>query len=133
MFYVLHQDLYCKHRLLLSICLNFHRCLCVDIILMLFFHYFHFQSLNYNYIYGINVWLLLNPWWLCFDWSMGCIPTIESIADVRLVAVVILWIFIGCLVCYVARGELDHKKRLVIFIYNMVLLLSSIICLTDNN
>jgi len=42
---------------------------------------------NYIYIYSINIWLLLTPWWLCFDWAMGCVPVIASLADVRLIAV----------------------------------------------
>ena len=52
------------------------------------------QILNYNYLYAINAWLLLNPTWLCFDWSMGCVPVITSLADIRLLAVVALWIFV---------------------------------------
>lgn len=43
----------------------------------------------------MNVWLLLYPRWLCFDWSMGCVPVIASLLDVRLVAVATLWVFLG--------------------------------------
>ncbi len=42
------------------------------------------QTLNYNYLYSLNSWLLLNPWWLCFDWSMGCVPVIDSLWDQRI-------------------------------------------------
>ncbi|KAK7090856.1 protein O-mannosyl-transferase TMTC4-like [Littorina saxatilis] len=70
-----------------------------------------YRGLNYNYLYAINGWLLLNPWWLCFDWSMGCIPTITSLADPRLVFVCVFWAFIGCLVFHTLSGELVHEKR----------------------
>jgi len=38
---------------------------------------FFFQILNYSYIYLINIWIMICPIWLCFDWSMGCIPLIQ--------------------------------------------------------
>ncbi|KAG5862936.1 Protein O-mannosyl-transferase TMTC4 [Gonioctena quinquepunctata] len=47
---------------------------------------------TYNYIYLLNFLLLVWPQWLCFDWSMGCIPLIETICDIRAVLVVFLWI-----------------------------------------
>ncbi|KAG2456769.1 TMTC4 protein, partial [Polypterus senegalus] len=50
------------------------------------------RTVNYNYYYSLNAWLLLCPWWLCFDWSMGCIPLIESVIDWRIISVVVLWI-----------------------------------------
>jgi len=37
----------------------------------------HFQLVNYSYIYVINIWIMICPVWLCFDWSMGCIPLIK--------------------------------------------------------
>ncbi|XP_072395884.1 protein O-mannosyl-transferase Tmtc4 [Diabrotica undecimpunctata] len=46
---------------------------------------------TYNYIYLLNFLLLLWPQWLCFDWSMGCIPLIESICDIRVVFVILFW------------------------------------------
>uniref|UniRef100_A0A8C4SMD5 dolichyl-phosphate-mannose--protein mannosyltransferase n=1 Tax=Erpetoichthys calabaricus TaxID=27687 RepID=A0A8C4SMD5_ERPCA len=50
------------------------------------------RTVNYNYYYSLNAWLLLCPWWLCFDWSMGCIPLIVSVIDWRIISVVVLWI-----------------------------------------
>ncbi len=54
-----------------------------------------FQVLNYNYIYLINLWILLCPEWLCFDWSMGCIPLIKSLnptSDFRIAVVFFFWL-----------------------------------------
>ncbi|KAK7475990.1 hypothetical protein BaRGS_00032757 [Batillaria attramentaria] len=70
-----------------------------------------YRALNYNYLYAINGWLLVNPWWLSFDWSMGCVPVITSVADPRLVAAVVFWFVIGCLVFHCLQGELNHEKR----------------------
>ncbi|XP_059167603.1 protein O-mannosyl-transferase TMTC4-like isoform X1 [Physella acuta] len=51
-----------------------------------------FRAINYNYLYAINSWILLSAHWLCFDWSMGCIPTITSVTDPRILVVCIFWI-----------------------------------------
>ncbi|PNF29326.1 Transmembrane and TPR repeat-containing protein 4 [Cryptotermes secundus] len=48
------------------------------------------RVLSYSYIYALNGWLLLCPEWLCFDWSMGCIPLVESL-EPRLLAVGLFW------------------------------------------
>ncbi|XP_067890305.1 protein O-mannosyl-transferase TMTC4 isoform X2 [Heterodontus francisci] len=52
------------------------------------------RAINYNYYYSLNTWLLVYPWWLCFDWSMGCLPLIKSISDVRIFAPLVLWFFL---------------------------------------
>uniref|UniRef100_A0A8C5CJ61 dolichyl-phosphate-mannose--protein mannosyltransferase n=1 Tax=Gadus morhua TaxID=8049 RepID=A0A8C5CJ61_GADMO len=49
------------------------------------------RIVNYNYYYSLNAWLLLCPWWLCFDWSMGCVPLINSVTDWRIVWLLLLW------------------------------------------
>ncbi|KAJ8963524.1 hypothetical protein NQ314_005566 [Rhamnusium bicolor] len=45
------------------------------------------RVLTYNYVYLLNFLLLLWPQWLCFDWSMGCVPLIETICDIRVIFV----------------------------------------------
>ena len=49
------------------------------------------RILTYNYIYSINALLLILPHWLCFDWSMGCIPLVTNWSDMRNLAPVVLW------------------------------------------
>ncbi|KAK9504103.1 hypothetical protein O3M35_010520 [Rhynocoris fuscipes] len=59
------------------------------------------RFINFNYIYVINLWILLCPEWLCFDWSMGCIPLINVkniFVDPRILAVIFLWIVFGLLI-----------------------------------
>ncbi|XP_069746595.1 protein O-mannosyl-transferase TMTC4 isoform X9 [Narcine bancroftii] len=52
------------------------------------------RTINYNYYYSLNAWLLVCPWWLCFDWSMGCLPLIKSFDDFRIFALFALWFFL---------------------------------------
>ncbi|KAH9509797.1 Protein O-mannosyl-transferase tmtc4, partial [Bulinus truncatus] len=70
-----------------------------------------FRVLNYNYLYAINAWLLLCPQWLCFDWSMGCVPTIESLDDLRLLSVVTFWLVLFILAWKCLFGENERTKR----------------------
>ncbi|MBN3285834.1 TMTC4 protein, partial [Polyodon spathula] len=72
------------------------------------------QTVNYNYYYSLNAWLLLCPWWLCFDWSMGCVPLIKSVNDCRIISLVVLWIcLIGLSQALCSKNS--HKRRTVIF------------------
>ncbi|XP_062904450.1 protein O-mannosyl-transferase TMTC4 isoform X3 [Mobula hypostoma] len=52
------------------------------------------RTINYNYYYSLNAWLLVCPWWLCFDWSMGCLPLIKSFSEFRILALLALWSFL---------------------------------------
>uniref|UniRef100_A0A2A4K6I1 dolichyl-phosphate-mannose--protein mannosyltransferase n=2 Tax=Heliothis virescens TaxID=7102 RepID=A0A2A4K6I1_HELVI len=42
---------------------------------------------TYNFIYLLNLLLFIWPQWLCYDWSMGCIPLIESVTDSRIILI----------------------------------------------
>ena len=50
------------------------------------------RIMSYNYVYSIHALLLLWPHWLCFDWSMGCIPLIHHWTDPRNASAVLFWI-----------------------------------------
>ncbi|CAG0918849.1 unnamed protein product [Notodromas monacha] len=41
------------------------------------------RQLTYQYLLGLNFWLLLFPCDLCCDWTMGTVPLVESLADWR--------------------------------------------------
>ncbi|XP_070556882.1 protein O-mannosyl-transferase TMTC2-like [Ptychodera flava] len=41
------------------------------------------RSLTFSFLPVFNIWLLLNPHILSFDWSMEAIPLIESLSDIR--------------------------------------------------
>ncbi|KAK3745099.1 hypothetical protein QZH41_015084, partial [Actinostola sp. cb2023] len=70
------------------------------------------QVINYNYIYGINLWILVCPWWLCFDWSMGCIPLIKSPTDPRILAVFLMWGVVVALLGYCLFGVPSRYRRI---------------------
>ncbi|GFN94614.1 transmembrane and tpr repeat-containing protein 4 [Plakobranchus ocellatus] len=72
-----------------------------------------YRALNYNYLYSINVWILLCPVWLCFDWSMGCIPTVTSISDPRLLAVVALWLAVASLAWACLCAKEPYTRRIL--------------------
>ena len=79
------------------------------------------QVLSYSYIYTLNCWLLLNPSWLCFDWSMGCIPLLHSITDYRFIAVISFWFAFATLSIFCFLGRKTRYKR-----YTMIICLSEV-------
>ncbi|MBN3316071.1 TMTC4 protein, partial [Atractosteus spatula] len=73
------------------------------------------RTVNYNYYYSLNAWLLLCPWWLCFDWSMGCVPLIRSVSDWRIISLVGLWICLIGLISQALCSEDSSKRRTLTF------------------
>uniref|UniRef100_A0A8D0CAG3 dolichyl-phosphate-mannose--protein mannosyltransferase n=1 Tax=Salvator merianae TaxID=96440 RepID=A0A8D0CAG3_SALMN len=71
------------------------------------------RAINYNYYYSLNAWLLLCPWWLCFDWSMGCVPLIKSVSDWRIITLAILWFCLIALMCQALCSEDSRKRRIL--------------------
>ncbi|KAL2712405.1 protein O-mannosyl-transferase TMTC4-like isoform X1 [Vespula squamosa] len=71
------------------------------------------RILNYSYIYSINMWLLICPEWLCFDWSMGCIPLITGY-DKRIFFIILFWIFLGAIVIHIFSTHGDRFLRYTI-------------------
>ncbi|KAK6196139.1 hypothetical protein SNE40_001423 [Patella caerulea] len=73
-----------------------------------------YRALNYNYLYAVNVWLLLNPSWLCFDWSMGCIPVITSLSDVRILSALLFFIVLLTMIYLSLRNNTQHQRLLIL-------------------
>lgn len=46
------------------------------------------RFLTYSYLCAVNLWLLFCPSRLCFDWSMGSIPLVDTLYDLRNLATV---------------------------------------------
>lgn len=69
-----------------------------------------FRILNYNYIYCLNIWLLICPVWLCFDWSMGCVSLITGY-DYRIFVIIIFWLLFGALIMYTFILRKDKTLR----------------------
>lgn len=75
---------------------------------------FIMRVINYNYLYAVNAWLLVVPQWLCFDWSMGCVPLIKSFTDPRLLCIAALWAVLLLLILYCLFGKDLYYKRILI-------------------
>ncbi|XP_057558288.1 protein O-mannosyl-transferase TMTC1 isoform X5 [Hippopotamus amphibius kiboko] len=73
------------------------------------------RFLTYSYLLAFNVWLLLAPVTLCYDWQVGSIPLVETIWDARNLATVLLAVVMALLSlhCLAAFKRLEHREVLV--------------------
>ncbi|XP_061061403.1 protein O-mannosyl-transferase TMTC1 isoform X2 [Eubalaena glacialis] len=73
------------------------------------------RFLTYSYLLAFNVWLLLAPVTLCYDWQVGSIPLVETIWDTRNLATVLLAVVTALLSlhCLAAFKRLEHREVLV--------------------
>lgn len=55
------------------------------------------RFLTYSYLLAFNMWLLLAPVTLCYDWQVGSIPLVESLWDARNLASLLLALGLGAL------------------------------------
>ncbi|XP_034942581.1 protein O-mannosyl-transferase TMTC4 [Chelonus insularis] len=80
------------------------------------------RHVNYQYIYALNLWLLICPEWLSFDWSMGCVPLITG-WDPRLFAIILLWIVFGFLLIkfFLMKQKDDDAKYIAIGLSMMII------------
>jgi len=58
------------------------------------------RTLTYHYLVTLNVWLLLFPKVLSFDWSMGAVPLVESVLDMRNLSTIVLYLVLCYMMCY---------------------------------
>uniref|UniRef100_A0A2K6FII7 dolichyl-phosphate-mannose--protein mannosyltransferase n=1 Tax=Propithecus coquereli TaxID=379532 RepID=A0A2K6FII7_PROCO len=71
------------------------------------------RQLTFNYLLPVNAWLLLNPSELCCDWTMGTIPLIESLLDIRNLATFTFFSFLGALGVFSLRYPGDSSKTVL--------------------
>ncbi|ESP03985.1 hypothetical protein LOTGIDRAFT_230260 [Lottia gigantea] len=50
------------------------------------------RILTYNYLLVFNIWLLISPITLCYDWQLGSIPLVQDISDSRNLATLVFYI-----------------------------------------
>ncbi|KOX77837.1 Transmembrane and TPR repeat-containing protein 4 [Melipona quadrifasciata] len=80
------------------------------------------RILNYSYVYCLNIWLLICPEWLCFDWSMGCIPLIINFNDKRILFVLLFWLIVGAMFIYIFNSYQDNFLRYSIMGLTMLII-----------
>lgn len=56
------------------------------------------RVLTQNYLYVLNLWLLVAPDWLSFDWSFDSIQLVKGVSDFRVAFVVILYVILIAIV-----------------------------------
>ena len=49
------------------------------------------RTLTYAHLTSLNVWLLMYPSLLCFDWSMASIALVKTLSDCRNIGTVVLF------------------------------------------
>lgn len=69
------------------------------------------RLLSFGYIHAFNAWLLLCPYSLCCDWSLGSIPLVHSLGDTRNLATLALYATVAILTLY---GLIRMKERVVV-------------------
>ncbi|NWT13152.1 TMTC3 protein, partial [Vireo altiloquus] len=79
------------------------------------------RQLTFNYLLPVNAWLLLNPSELCCDWTMGTIPLVESLLDVRNIATLTFFCFLGSLMVFSLRYPGDSSKTVLMALCLIVL------------
>ncbi|XP_067998904.1 protein O-mannosyl-transferase TMTC3 isoform X2 [Melanerpes formicivorus] len=79
------------------------------------------RQLTFNYLLPVNAWLLFNPSELCCDWTMGTIPLVESVLDVRNVATLTFFGFLGSLIVFSLRYPGDSSKTVLMALCLIVL------------
>lgn len=55
------------------------------------------RFLTYSYLLAFNMWLLLAPVTLSYDWQVGSIPLVETVWDVRNLATILLAVVMALL------------------------------------
>ncbi|XP_038636329.1 protein O-mannosyl-transferase TMTC3 [Scyliorhinus canicula] len=79
------------------------------------------RQLTFNYLLPLNGWLLLNPSELCCDWTMGTIPLVESVLDIRNLATVTFYSLIALLIYYSLRYPGESSQVVIMALSFMVL------------
>ncbi|XP_066490425.1 protein O-mannosyl-transferase TMTC3 [Tiliqua scincoides] len=79
------------------------------------------RQLTFNYLLPVNAWLLLNPSELCCDWTMGTIPLVESLLDIRNIATISFFCFLGSLLIFSLRYPGESSKTVLMALCLIVL------------
>ncbi|XP_074660010.1 protein O-mannosyl-transferase TMTC3-like isoform X2 [Tubulanus polymorphus] len=72
------------------------------------------RQLTFNYLLPVNVWLLLDPSQLCCDWTMGTIPVIRSILDLRNTATIAFYVVLGKFIHFALTQQHGTRPKNII-------------------
>nr|XP_036876251.1 protein O-mannosyl-transferase TMTC1 [Manis javanica] len=79
------------------------------------------RFLTYSYLLAFNMWLLLAPATLCYDWQVGSIPLVETIWDMRNLATVLLAVVVAFLSLHCLAAFKDAKRMgyCILFVHGL--------------
>ncbi|CAG9819958.1 unnamed protein product [Phaedon cochleariae] len=78
------------------------------------------RQLTYHYLISVNLWLLLFPCDLCCDWTMGTIPLLESLLDVRNLSTLVAYGFLFALIRQAFTTENKQQATILIMGLSMM-------------
>lgn len=52
------------------------------------------KMLSQNFLFALNCWIAFCPVWLSFDWALGSVELLTSIWDIRVLGILIMYLFI---------------------------------------
>lgn len=84
------------------------------------------RCLSYCYIWYHNVFLLLLPSTLCYDWQGGSIPLVESFTDLRNVEIILVFavtvLFVYKVTCFIKNDPLNKHLDImfIVFIFSVL-------------
>lgn len=70
------------------------------------------RTLTYFYLPFLNLWLLLYPRVLSFDWSMEAVPLVEKISDLRNICTVTFYGILGYVGYYIVKHLGQARPRI---------------------
>lgn len=80
------------------------------------------RQLTYSYLIAVNVKLVLFPFVLLCDWSMGTIPVVKSVLDLRNLETLVVFV-VPTLALYLAWKLSNRRKRGIILISVLLIII----------
>ncbi|XP_034841025.1 protein O-mannosyl-transferase TMTC4-like [Maniola hyperantus] len=77
---------------------------------------------TYNYIYFLNIVLLIWPQWLCYDWSMGSIPLINNALDFRILFIFVMYLYIFLFVKAVSSRKYERSRKGILLAASLMII-----------
>ncbi|KAG8182833.1 hypothetical protein JTE90_000440 [Oedothorax gibbosus] len=72
------------------------------------------RHLTHHYLGFLNAWLLLFPSNLCCDWTMGTVPLVTSIFDVRVFLTFVFYMTICAIIWKGYKSQTVNSKRIIL-------------------
>ena len=71
------------------------------------------RHMTYSFLLPVNAWLLLFPMDLCCDWTMGTIPLITSVFDLRNAATLVFILTVSLLTVFALSAQTSDRRATI--------------------